>query len=57
MTEPIGEVSLKGIVGKPVCVQLMQLQVQFAQDVYQQKIFSPLFLQFVRNSTKHFFFC
>jgi hypothetical protein len=31
--EPIGEVSLKGIIGKPVCATLVQLHVQLADDI------------------------
>jgi hypothetical protein len=30
--EPVGEVSLKGIIGKSVCAKLVQLHVQLADD-------------------------
>jgi hypothetical protein len=30
LLEPVGEVSLKGIVGRPVCAMLVRLQVQLA---------------------------
>jgi hypothetical protein len=32
LLEPIGEVSLKGIIGRPVCAKLVQLHVQLADD-------------------------